>query len=112
MELTGPTRRCHVVECKQALVPYGCAAHIAGHRIGVSHIAIWIVYNHESPDQVADEFGLSLGEVHAALAYYYDHREEIDRDIAETDRRAEEMAKRYPHRWLAQETDNVRYTHA
>lgn len=77
----------------------GGEPHIAGHRIGVSHIAIWIVYNHESPDQIADEFGLSLGEVHAALAYYYDHREEIDRDIAEADRRAEEMAKRYPHGW-------------
>ena len=26
---------------------------------------------------------LSLAEIHAALAYYYDHQEELDRQIAE-----------------------------
>jgi len=73
--------------------------HIAGHRIGVSDIAIWIAYQGRSPSEIAETFHLTLGEIHAALAYYYDHKEEIDRDIEATDRRAEELAKEYPRGW-------------
>lgn len=35
---------------------------------------------------------LSLGQVHAALAYYYDHQEEFDRAIAESLKRADTLA--------------------
>lgn len=72
---------------------------IAGHRIAVSDVAIWIAYHHETPEAIAEEFHLSLGEVHAALAYYYDHKDEIDRRIEEVDRLAQEMARTYPHGW-------------
>ncbi|HEX8201816.1 MAG TPA: DUF433 domain-containing protein [Isosphaeraceae bacterium] len=34
---------------------------------------------------------LSLGQIHSALAYYYDHKEEMDRSIEEADRLVEEM---------------------
>ena len=34
---------------------------------------------------------LSMGQIHSALAYYYDHREEIDRDIEDRRRVAEEL---------------------
>ncbi|HST88285.1 MAG TPA: DUF433 domain-containing protein [Ktedonobacterales bacterium] len=77
----------------------GGEPHIAGRRIAVSHIAVWIVYQGESPEAVAGEFALTLGEVYAALAYYYDHQSEIDNSIAETAQRADEMARRYPHGW-------------
>ena len=30
---------------------------------------------------IASEYGLSLADVYAALAYYYDHREEVDQAI-------------------------------
>jgi len=82
----------------------GGEPHIAGHRIAVSHIAIWIVYQGASPGEIAKEFNLTLGEIYAALAYYYDHKDEIDRDIAETDRQAEEMARRYRRGWNGRET--------
>ncbi|MBF6591229.1 MAG: DUF433 domain-containing protein [Ktedonobacterales bacterium] len=77
----------------------GGEPHIAGHRIAVSHIAIWIVYQGESIPHIADEFHLTLGEIHAALAYYYDHQDEIDRAIADSDHRHDEMARRYPKGW-------------
>jgi len=77
----------------------GGKPHIAGHRIAVSHIAVWIVYQGASPGSIADEFGLTLGEVYAALSYYYDHREEIDKSIAESAQQAEELARRYPGGW-------------
>jgi uncharacterized protein (DUF433 family) len=36
---------------------------------------------------------LSLGQIHSALAYYWDHREELDRDIENRYDRVEEMRK-------------------
>jgi uncharacterized protein (DUF433 family) len=34
---------------------------------------------------------LTLGEIHSALAYYYDHKVEIDREIEELDRLIEDL---------------------
>ena len=56
---------------------------IAGHRITVQNIVIWHERLGLSADEIATEYGLSLADVYAALAYYYDHREEIDRAIRE-----------------------------
>lgn len=36
-------------------------------------------------DEIAEEYGLTQAEVHAGLAYYYDHRAEIDAEIRELD---------------------------
>lgn len=54
---------------------------IAGHRITVQNIVIWHEWIDLSADEIATDFGLSLSDVYAALAYYYDHREEIDEAI-------------------------------
>ncbi len=36
-----------------------------------------------SPEELHFQFPhLSLGQIHSALAYYWDHRDELDRDIA------------------------------
>jgi uncharacterized protein (DUF433 family) len=75
----------------------GGEPHIANHRIGISDVAIWLNYHHLSPQEIAERFHLTLGEVYAALAYYYDHKDEIDRDIVETDRHAAEMGERHSH---------------
>jgi len=57
---------------------------IAGHRITVQNIAIWHERIGKSADEIATECDLTLSDVYAALAYYYDHRSEIDRDIEES----------------------------
>ncbi|HKB46716.1 MAG TPA: DUF433 domain-containing protein, partial [Ktedonobacterales bacterium] len=77
----------------------GGEPHIAGHRIGVSDVAIWVNFHHMRAEQIAEEFHLTLSEVYAALTYYYDHKDEIDRDIEEEERHIEEMARKYPHGW-------------
>jgi uncharacterized protein (DUF433 family) len=59
---------------------------IAGHRIRVQDVAVWYESMGMTPDEMADQFGLTLGEVHAALAYYFDHQQEIQRDL-ERDRK-------------------------
>jgi uncharacterized protein (DUF433 family) len=56
---------------------------IAGHRITVQNIAIWHERMGKTPDEIAAEYDLTLADVYAALAYYFDNREEIERSIAE-----------------------------
>lgn len=66
---------------------------IANHRIKVQHVAVWHKDVGMTPEQIAEEYELTLAEVHAALAYYYDHREEIDRQIREDNEFVERMMK-------------------
>jgi uncharacterized protein (DUF433 family) len=58
---------------------------IAGHRIRVQDIVIWNEQGQSADEIVAGFPQLSLAEVYAALAYYHDHREQIDQDIREDD---------------------------
>jgi uncharacterized protein (DUF433 family) len=56
---------------------------VAGRRITVQNIAIWHERLGRSADEIASEHDLSLAEVYAALAYYYDHHDEIEAAIRE-----------------------------
>ena len=69
---------------------------IAGHRITVQNIAIWHERMGKSADEIAEEYDLTLGDVYAALAYYFDHRDEIDRSIGEGQAFAEALRQRTP----------------
>jgi uncharacterized protein (DUF433 family) len=68
-----------------AITPGVCGGkpRIANRRITVQDVAIWHERLGLSADQIATEFGLTLAEVHAALAYYFVHRDEIERSIRE-----------------------------
>ena len=59
--------------------------HIIGRRITVPQIAIWHEFMGKSADEIATEFDLSLSEVYAGLVYYFDHRQEMDDLIAESE---------------------------
>lgn len=67
---------------------------IRGRRITVQDVAIWHERLGQCADQIAAEHDLTLGDVHAALAYYFDHREDIDRRIADDDAFAEALRAR------------------
>ncbi len=54
---------------------------IAGHRITVRDIVVLHLQLGKSVDEICADYALGLAEVHAALAYYFDHRAEIDQDI-------------------------------
>ena len=70
---------------------------VAGHRVKVQDIVIWHERLGQSADEICEQIaGLTLADVHAALAYYYDHREEIDRSIAEEEAVIEAIRKQYP----------------
>jgi uncharacterized protein (DUF433 family) len=64
--------------------PGGPKARIAGHRIRVQDVAIWHEKLGLSPDEIVHQYPtITLADVYAALAYYWDHREEIERAITE-----------------------------
>jgi uncharacterized protein (DUF433 family) len=54
---------------------------IVGHRITVQNIVIWHERMGMSADEIATNYCLTLADVYAALAYYYDHRLTIDEAI-------------------------------
>jgi uncharacterized protein (DUF433 family) len=64
---------------------------IAGRRITVANVAIWHEQMGWSVEEIAAEFDLALADVHAALAYYFDNREEIDQRIREDEEFAEKV---------------------
>lgn len=69
---------------------------IAGHRITVQDIVVWHEHMGRSADEICAEYDLSLADVYAALAYYFDHREAIDRSLEESGAFVAEMRKRTP----------------
>lgn len=54
----------------------GGEPHLEDRRITVLQIAEPVLDGHE-PAEVADQFDVTLGEVHEALAYYYNHPDEM-----------------------------------
>ena len=69
---------------------------IAGHRITVQNIVIWHERLGRTADEIAAEHNLTLAEVYAALAYYFDHRAEIDRSIKADEAFATALRKQMP----------------
>jgi len=55
---------------------------VTGTRIKVQHIILEYERLGWTPDQICDAHpGLRLADVHAAITYYYDHRDKIDSAI-------------------------------
>jgi uncharacterized protein (DUF433 family) len=69
---------------------------IAGRRISVQNIAVWHEQMGISADEIAAEYDLKLAAVYAALAYYFDHREEIDEAMRQGEEAVEAMRRQTP----------------
>jgi uncharacterized protein (DUF433 family) len=54
---------------------------ITGRRITVQNIVVWHEHMGLSADEIASAHDLTLADVYAALAYYFDYRAEIDASI-------------------------------
>ena len=50
---------------------------IDGTRTGVRHVAARVVDGRRSPAHVADQLDVPLADVYEALAYYYEHLDEM-----------------------------------
>ena len=62
----------------------GGSPRIDGTRITVRTIATYAFHHGMSPEELLVQYPhLNLASIYDALSYYYDHREDIDREIAE-----------------------------
>jgi uncharacterized protein (DUF433 family) len=60
----------------------GGKACIAGHRVRVLDVVVWHEHQGMTPDEIVSHIPtLTLADVHAALAYYFDHIDEIQQEM-------------------------------
>jgi len=80
----------------------GGKAAIDNTRVRVNNV-VWLHKEGRTPEQILESYpDLNLSQVHAALAYYYDHVDEIEAEFAREDeaeanfehRKAEVLAER------------------
>ena len=69
---------------------------IAGRRITIGDIAIAYLRLGQSLEEVAAEYDLTLAEVYAAIAFYYDNKSAIDESIQASEAFAESLRSEYP----------------
>ena len=74
----------------------GGQARIAGTRIKVKHVYIWVECMGRTPAQVVAEYPhLTMAKVYAALAYYWSHQDEIHQDMANEEKLVAELKAKY-----------------
>ncbi|MFO0803257.1 MAG: DUF433 domain-containing protein [Gemmataceae bacterium] len=73
----------------------GGKACIAGRRIRVMDIVVWYKHQGRSAADIAESFSITQADVHAAMAYYLDHEEEIEASFEES-RKWDEFGKTQP----------------
>lgn len=69
---------------------------IANTRITVADLVLMHLRLGQTLEEIAGKYDLSLASVHAALAYYYDHRDIIDRNIEDDEAFAEAFKRNNP----------------
>lgn len=69
---------------------------IAGRRITVQNIVVWHEHLGKNADEICAEYDLALADVYAALAYYFDHREDIDQSLREDELFVKALRKQTP----------------
>lgn len=70
---------------------------IAGTRISVAQIAMAYLRAEESVSTLAEDYDLSPAQIHAAMAYYFDHKAEIDRALDEDERAMRAYEQAHPN---------------
>ena len=75
----------------------GGRARIAGHRVRVQDVVIWYEYQGMTPDEIVSHIpAITLADVHSALAYYFDHVQEIQEEIRADRDYTEEFFRKNP----------------
>ncbi len=81
--------------------PETCAGlpRIEGTRITVNLIVQHVVRARQTPEEVLIAHPhLTLAQIHAALAYYFDHRAEVDGSLQEADQLESDLRAQFPSR--------------
>jgi uncharacterized protein (DUF433 family) len=54
---------------------------IGGTTLRVTDVVMATIFHERTPGEIASDYEISLAQVYAALAYYYEHKDELDTDI-------------------------------
>jgi len=72
---------------------------IAGTRIRVQDVYVWHEVQGLGADEIVSRFPhISMADVYAALSYYWEHRDEILRQMTEETALVERMKQKHPSR--------------
>src|SRR5580700_604190 len=83
-------------------------AKLIGSRIKVMHLVMVQRTNGLSAEQLCEEYPhLKPAQVYAALAYYHANKAEVDRQIEESSRFADEMRAKHPNRHTRDEMEKI-----
>jgi uncharacterized protein (DUF433 family) len=75
----------------------GGRACIAGHRIRVLDVVAWHEKRGYCPEEIVELFpGITLADVYAALAYYFDNRQEIEDEFCKSEEWADWLKANVP----------------
>jgi uncharacterized protein (DUF433 family) len=67
---------------------------IEGTRVRVQDVAMLAEVQGRTADQIGEAYPhLTLSQIHAALSYYFDHRQEIQNDLKEDDEFVEQFRR-------------------
>ncbi|MHB2018560.1 MAG: DUF433 domain-containing protein [Candidatus Xenobia bacterium] len=84
-------------------------ARIAGTRYKVRMLAVEHTYHGWSPQELKWQHpDLSLAQIHAALAYYYDHKAELDEENQKATQEANEILARVGRTFSREELERRR----
>ena len=83
----------------------GGKPHLAGRRITVQNIVVWHELMVRNIDEIATEYDLSLSDIYVALAYYYEHKNEIDKAIKENNSFINSLHQSIPTKIASQRND-------
>ncbi|MCE7947040.1 MAG: DUF433 domain-containing protein [Chloroflexi bacterium CFX4] len=68
---------------------------LAGTGLRVSDIVLAHLYHKQTPDEVAAGYAVPIAAVYAALAYYYEHKTELDADLREQIKQAQRLKQNW-----------------
>ena len=92
--MTATTGYAHIVTTPGVC---GGRPRVEGHRIRVQDVAVAHEWQGLAPDEICTAFpSLKLAEVHSALAYYFDHRDEIQQHIQDDGESVRQFRQTHP----------------
>ena len=89
----------HYIDITQDIC--GGRPRITGTRMTVADVALMRFQMNQSLEEIAGTYDLPLAAVYSAMAYYFDHREEIDQRSAQNAAFVEDLRQQYPSKLQA-----------
>ena len=79
----------NMVHIEQRATPSGSQAYLRGTRVAIRHIAAFLIAGHSVEEVVKEDLPhLPAAAIYEAIAYYYDHKQEIEEELESNSKEA------------------------